>query len=728
MEPYERVRPEANLLTVSTLGLGLLAASGCATDTATERVSLDAVAPPVAQVVPKELTAHGHTRVDDYYWLNDRDNPDVIAYLTAENEYTDALMGHTTTLQKRLFDEIKGRIKQTDLSVPYREGEYFYYSRTEDGKDYPIYARKRGSLDAPEEIVLDVNVLAEGHDYYSAFPNVSSAGDIAAYAEDTQGRRIYTIRFKEIATGQVYPEQITGTSGNMAWAEDNRTLFYMKRDPQTLRAFQVYRHTLGTDPAADRLVYEEKDSEFSSYVRKTKSKAYIVISSSHTEMDEHRFVDARRPEGEFRVFIPRQRGHEHYMDHLGDHFYIRTNTGGAANFKLMRTPVGRTAVTNWEEVIPHRGDVFVEGFELFRDHLVVEERRNGLIELRVRPWSGEEHYIRFDDPAYLAYTTSNREIDTPLLRFGYTSLAAPQAIYDYDMNTRQRTLLKEDEVLGGYDPERYGVERLYAPARDGVTEVPISLVYRKGLAKDGTNPLLLYAYGSYGASMDASFSSTRLSLIDRGFVYAIAHIRGGQELGRRWYEEGRKFNKKNTFTDYIDAAEFLIAQGFTSPERLFARGGSAGGLLMGAVVNMRPDLFRGVVAHVPFVDVVTTMLDESIPLTTFEYDEWGNPDELESYQYMLSYSPYDQVTAQAYPNMLVTTGLHDSQVQYWEPAKWVAKLRATKTDGNRLLLKTHMDAGHGGRSGRDRRYEELAFEFAFILDLLEPEAGTAQDQ
>ncbi len=711
-----RVRSNLSIAVVTVS----LAASGCAGDNSEPPVDFSSVAPPVAAVVPEQLEAHGHTRIDNYYWLNQREDPQVISYLEAENEYTEAMMGHTDALQEELFGEIKGRIKQTDLSVPTKEGNYFYYTRTEDGKDYPIYGRKLESLDAPEEVILDVNALAEGHDYYNAFPSVSSGEDIVAFAEDTQGRRIYDLRIKSLETGEVYPEVLAGTSGNMAWAEDNRTLFYTKRDPQTLRSYQVYRHTLGTEQADDVLVFEETDEEFSCFVRKTKSKQYVMISSSHTTMDEHRYVDASAPADDFALFIPRDRGHEHRIDHFGDHFYMRTNFDGAENFQLMRTPVTATSTDNWETVIPHRSDVFLEGFDLFRDHLVVEEREKGLVRLRIRDWGGaDEHYIEFDDPAYLAYTTGNPEMETSTLRFGYSSLAAPRAIYDYDMSTHERTLLKQDEVLGGYDASQYVVERAYAPARDGDVEVPVSLVYRRGLERDGDNPLLLYAYGSYGSSTDATFNSTRLSLLDRGFVYAIAHIRGGQELGRQWYDDGKMFNKKNTFTDFIDVADFLIAEQYTNADKLFARGGSAGGLLMGAVANMRPELFRGVIAHVPFVDVVTTMLDESIPLTTFEFDEWGNPTDLESYQYMLSYSPYDQVEAKGYPNMLVTTGLHDSQVQYWEPAKWVAKLRTLKTDDNRLLLKTNMDAGHGGGSGRDQRYEDLAFEFAFMLDLLE---------
>jgi oligopeptidase B len=474
---------------------------------------------------------------------------------------------------------------------------------------------------------------------------------------------------------------------------------------------------LGTDSSKDELVYEEEDEEFSCYVWKTKSKRYIMMSCSHTLADEHRFVDASQPDQEFRVFLPRERGHEHNIDHHGEHFYVRTNDG-ARNFRLMRTPVVQTGKAYWEDVIGARDEVLVEGFEVFRDHLVVTERSDGLRRMRIRSWSGdEEHYIDFGEPDYLTWVHDNREMDTHLLRFGYESMRTPESVYDYDMRTREKILLKREEVLGGFDTEDYVTERLYAPARDGA-RIPISLVYRKGAKRDGNNPLILYGYGSYGASIDASFGSSRLSLLDRGFGYAIAHIRGGQELGRSWYDDGKLLHKKNTFTDFIDAAEYLIEEGYTSPDLLFARGGSAGGLLMGAVANMRPDLWKGVVAHVPFVDVVTTMLDESIPLTSFEYDEWGDPDEREYYDYILSYSPYDNVEAKNYPSMLVTTGLHDSQVQFWEPAKWVAKLRALKTDDNLLLLKTNMDAGHGGASGRYKRYEELALEYAFVLDQL----------
>ncbi|MGH7539754.1 MAG: S9 family peptidase, partial [Gemmatimonadota bacterium] len=651
------------------------------------------------------------------YWLAERENPDVIAYLEAENAYLEAMMAHTEDLQEALFEEIKGRIEQTDLSVPFRQDDYWYYSRTEDGKQYPIYARKKGSLDAPEQVMLDVNALAEGHGFYAVSGlDVSSGQGTLAFGEDTVGRRIYTIRFRNLDTGEFLPDRIPGTSGNIAWAEDDRTLFYTVRDPQTLRSFRVYRHVLGSDPSADVLVFEEADEEFSCFVRKTKSKAYVMIGSSHTLSNEYRRVDAAHPEGEFTVVLPREREHEHSVDHYGDHFYIRTNDG-AKNFRLVRAPVDDPRRQNWEEVIGARADVLLEDFEIFRDHLVVEERKDGLLRIRVRRWDdGSEHYLAFEEPAYAAYVSTNPDMNTSVLRYGYTSMTTPSSIYDYDMETRERTLLKREEVLGGFDPADYVTERRTAPARDGV-EVPVSIVYRAGTPTDGSSPLLLYGYGSYGSSLDASFSTPRLSLLDRGFVYAIAHVRGGEELGRSWYEDGKLFKKKNTFTDFIDVAEFLVAEGYADPDRLFAMGGSAGGLLMGAVVNMRPDLWRGVIAHVPFVDVVTTMLDESIPLTTFEYDEWGNPNELEAYRYMLSYSPYDNVEARAYPNLLVTTGLHDSQVQYFEPAKWVAKLRALKTDDDLLLLKTNMEAGHGGASGRYRRYREIALDYAFLLDL-----------
>jgi oligopeptidase B len=673
-------------------------------------------APPVAKQVHVALEQHGVVRVDPYYWMNDRDDPDVVAYLEAENAYTEASMAHTKALQEVLFDEIKGRIQQTDMSVPYLRDGYYYYTRYEEGEAYPIYARKQGSLEAPEQVMLDVNRLAEGHAFYHVRWDVSPGQDLLAYAADTLGRRLYTLRFKNLATGEDLPDVIPNVTGNVAWANDNRTLFYTRQDPQTLRWHRVYRHTLGTDAATDVLVYDEADETFSTYVLKTKSKQYLMIASFQTLSSEYRYLDADAPDGAFQVFEPRARGHEYQVDHYGDTFYIRTNDQ-AKNFRLMEAPVAATGRAHWTEVIPHREDVLLEGFELFRDHLVLQERKSGLTQLRIRPWSGaEEHYIDFGEPAYQAYIGTNPELDTQVLRYNYTSLTTPGSVYDYDMETREKVLLKREEVLGGFDPGDYVTERMYATAEDGA-QVPISLVRRKDLPRDAAHPLLLYGYGSYGASMDASFSSPRLSLIDRGFIYAIAHVRGGEELGRAWYEDGKLLKKKNTFTDFIACAEHLVAEGYTVPDRLFAMGGSAGGLLMGAVVNLRPELFEGIVAQVPFVDVVTTMLDDSIPLTTSEYDEWGDPNDKEYFDYIRSYSPYDNVEAKAYPHLLVTTGLHDSQVQYWEPAKWVAKLRATKTDTNRLLLKTNMDAGHGGASGRYERYKEVAFEYAFLLDL-----------
>jgi oligopeptidase B len=679
------------------------------------------VTPPVARVIPFQLEMHGHIRTDNYYWLRERENPEVIAYLEAENAYTEAVMAHTEGLQEALFDEIVGRIKQTDLSVPYFRDGYYYYRKTEEGKEYPIYARKKGSLDAEEEILIDVNELAEGHGFTSvSFPAVSSEGNIIAFAHDTVGRRFYNIRFKNLDTGEFLQDEIPNVTSNVTWANDNRTVFYGRQDPGTLRRYQIYRHMLGTDPANDELVYQEDDVEFSCYVRKTKNDEYIIIGSSQTLSNEYRYLDADDPDGDFTLFMAREPDHEYSIDHFGEYFYITTNYD-AENSRLMRTPVDRTSKEYWEEVIAHREDVLLLGFDVFKDYMVVVERKEGLLQIRIRPWSGEdEHYLDFGEAAYSAYPSSNPEIDTEVLRYRYSSLTTPSSVYDYNMKTREKTLLKQDEVLGGYDPADYVSERLYAPARDGV-RVPVSLVYRKGTEKDWNNPLLLYAYGSYGSSMDANFSSARLSLLDRGFVYAIAHIRGGMEMGRWWYEDGKLLNKKNTFTDFIDVAEFLVEEGYTSPELMFAQGGSAGGLLMGAVNNMRPDLFKGIIARVPWVDVVTTMLDASIPLTASEYDEWGDPNEEDYYWYMLSYSPYDQVEAKDYTNMLVTTGLHDSQVQYFEPAKWVAKLRALKTDDNRLLLKTNMEAGHGGASGRYQRYREIAFQYAFMLDLLEIE-------
>ncbi len=667
--------------------------------------------------IPTRLEKHGHTRVDPYYWLRERDDPEVIAYLNAENDRAEKEMAHTKAFEEKLFEEIKARIKQTDMSVPYRRDGYFYYTRYEEGKEYPIYARKRGSLDSPEEIMLDANVLAEGHEYFSIGGwSVSSGQNILAYATDTQGRRIYSIHFKNLTTGELLADTIPEVTENLTWANDNQTLFYAKQDLATLRSDRIFRHALGADPSQDRLVFEEKDETFGVYVFKTKSKKFLMIVSSQTLSQEYRYLDAGDPFGHFKIFLPRERDHEYHIDHFHDRFLIRTNER-ARNFKLMATPVDRTGKEHWKEIVPHREDVYLGDFDVFKDHLVLEERKRGLTQIRVVPWDGSnDHYLEFDEPTYRANLGMNPELDTATLRFEYASLKTPLSIYDYDMTTGQRSLLKREEVLGGFDPDHYVTERLYALAADGV-EIPLSIVYRKGVKRDGTTPLLLYGYGSYGLSIDAAFASPRLSLIDRGFIYAIAHIRGGQEMGRQWYDDGKLLKKKNTFTDFIACAEYLIHEKFTSPERLFAMGRSAGGLLMGAITNLRPDLFKGVVAEVPFVDMVTTMLDSSVPLTTGEYDEWGDPNRKEYYDYLLSYSPYDNVEAKAYPNLLITGGLHDSQVQYWEPAKWAAKLREFKTDSNRLLLKTNMDAGHGGASGRFRRHRETAFSYVFLLDL-----------
>ncbi len=672
--------------------------------------------PPVARVAAVKLEKHGETRIDNYFWLKERENPEVTSYLKAENAYTDAVMAQTAGLQAKLFEEFKTRIKQTDESAPYRRDGYFYYTRVEAGKDYPIYCRRKGEMEAPEQVMVDVNQVAAGHGFCSIPPpSVTSDGKIMAYAADLVGRRFYDVRFRNLETGKEYPDVIRDVTGMMTWAEDNRTLFYARQHPDTLRSYRIYRHVLGGDAKEDVLVYEEKDETFSTYVFKTKSKKYIMIASEQTLSSEYRFLDASKPAGTFRILQPRRRDHEYQVDHFGDHFYIRTNLN-AKNFRLMKTPVGATAISNWREVIPHRADVLVEDMDVFKNHLVVTERKNGLIQLRVMPWSGPgEHYIDFGEPTYTVETSQNYDLDTPIARYRYSSLTTPPSVYDYDMVSREKKLVKRDEVLGGFDPANYQAERVYATAADGV-RVPVSLVYRKGFKKNGSAPLLLYGYGSYGISTDASFDPFRISLLDRGFVYAIAHVRGGQEMGRSWYEDGKLLKKKNTFTDFVACGEFLVAGKYTSPSHLFAMGGSAGGLLMGAVVNMRPDLFKGVVARVPFVDVVTTMLDDSIPLTTAEYDEWGNPNEKQYYDYMLSYSPYDNVKPQNYPNLLVMTGLHDSQVQYWEPAKWVAKLRAVKTDHNRLLLNTEMNAGHGGVSGRDKKYKETAFIYSFLLD------------
>ena len=675
--------------------------------------------PPVAAKKPVELEIHGDIRVDNYFWLNERDTDEVLDYLNAENAYNEEMTSHTKPLQEKLFEEMKGRIKEDDSSVPYKKNGYWYITRYEIGKNYPIYARKKESLDAEEEILFDCNKEAEGFEYFKMTGlSVSPDNKLIAFGVDTLSRRKYTIRIKNLETGEIYPEEIETTTGGSTWAADNKTLFYTKKDEETLRSDRVYRHTLGTPSDTDVEVFKEEDDTFNTFVYKTKSDKYIVIGSVSTLTSEYRFLHADEPTKEFKIFQERIRGMEYGIAHYDDHFYILTNVDGATNFKLMKTPDSATALEHWVDLIPHREDTLLEDVDIFKDYLVVSERNNGLNRINIKRWDGtEDYYLPFDNETYTAYVSTNPEFDTDILRYSYNSLTTPNSVIDFDMKTKTKEVKKEQEVLGGdFDKDNYISERVWAMAEDG-TKIPISLVYKKGLIKDGNNPLLQYGYGSYGSTIDPYFSSVRLSLLDRGFIYAIAHIRGSEYLGREWYEEGKLLKKINTFTDFIDCSKFLIEQKYTSASHLYAMGGSAGGLLMGAIMNMAPYLYNGVVAAVPFVDVVTTMLDDSIPLTTGEYDEWGNPNEAEYYFYMKKYSPYDQVRAQEYPNVLITTGYHDSQVQYWEPAKWVAKLRELKTDMNILLFHTNMDAGHGGASGRFDALKEVAEEYAFLLDL-----------
>ena len=665
------------------------------------------------------LEKHGDNRIDNYFWLNDKDNPEVIDYLKRENDYNDIMMGHTKGFQKNLFEEMKSRIKEDDSSVPYKLNGYWYITRYETGKDYPIYSRKKGNLDATEEILFDCNKEAEGHAYFKMVGlNISPDNTLIAYGLDTVSRRKYTIRVKNLITGEIYPEVIETTTGGSTWAADSKTLFYTKKDDDTLRSHKIFRHNLGTDSSKDIEIYHETDDTFNTFVYKTKSKEYIIIGSSSTLTSEYHILKADNPTGEFTVFQPRIRGLEYGIAHYQGNFYVLTNADEAKNFKLMKVSEENTIKQNWVDVIPHRKDVLLEDVDIFKDYLVISERSNGLNKINIKRWDGSsDYYLPFDNETYTAYVSTNVDFDTKTLRYAYNSLVTPNSVIDFNMDTKEKEVKKEQEVLGGnFDKNDYVSERVWATAIDG-TKIPISLVYKKGIKKDSTNPLLQYAYGSYGSTIDPYFSTVRLSLLDRGFIYAIAHVRGGEYLGRSWYEEGKLFKKKNTFTDFIDCSKFLIEQGYTSSEHLYAMGGSAGGLLMGAIVNIAPEVYNGVVAAVPFVDVVTTMLDDSIPLTTGEYDEWGNPNEKEYYDYMKSYSPYDNVVAQDYPNMLITTGLHDSQVQYWEPAKWVAKLRELKTDKNLLLLHTNMEAGHGGASGRFEALKEVAEEYAFLLDL-----------
>ena len=674
--------------------------------------------PPRAKRIPYQVVApHGHTRDDPYYWLRDRNNPAVISYLKEENAYASSMLRDTEDLQKVLFDEIVGRIVQDDSSVPYREKNYEYYRRYRKGDSYPLSCRRRVGTDK-EEIMFDIPFMAKGHEFYRhRTGELSSNGELVAFSTDTRGRRIYTLQFKNLTTGEILPDKLENVTGNHAWANDNKTVFYTRQDPETLRSYQVYRHILGSPVQNDVLVFEEKDETFRCYVYKTKSGRFIVIGSSQTLSDEFLLIEADQPGEKPRIFNPRRRNLEYSIDHVGDQFLIRTNKE-APNFRLMSTPAKDTAEKNWQEVIPSRDDVYLSSVEVFQDYLVVTERHNALNRIRIRNAEGQWHEVDFEEPAYSASLGVNAEMDTETLRFSFESMRIPDSTFDYNMRTQEKSLLKRQKVLGDFNSNEYRTERLDAPAGDG-TKIPISLVYHKSVKRDGTAPLYLYGYGSYGSSMSAGFRTTMLSLINRGFVYAIAHVRGGQEHGRRWYEDGKLMKKKNTFTDFVDCAEHLSREQYADPARLFAGGGSAGGLLIGAVANMRPKMFRGLIADVPFVDVVTTMLDDTIPLTTFEYDEWGNPSEREAYHYMLSYSPYDNVAAVDYPALLILAGLHDSQVQYWEPAKWAARLRHRSTGSNPVLLKTDMTAGHGGASGRFARFRDTALEHAFLIKLAE---------
>jgi len=686
--------------------------------------------PPIAKKEPHEITMHGDTRIDNYYWMRlsdeqkNAEHPDaqtiaVTDYLKAENAYTKSVLAHTEAFQAKLFEEMKGRIKETDQSVPVKDNGYWYYTRFEQGQDYAYYCRKKESLETgKEEMLVDGPTMAKGKNYWALGGyTVSEDNTKMVFGVDEVSRRIYTLFIKDLITGEVMAEKLEGTSGGATWASDNKTIFYVKKDPNTLRDNQVWRHTIGTDQSKDVLVFEERDEEFSCFVYKTKSRKFLVIGSNQTLSNEYRVLEANQPEGNFRIIQPRERNLEYSIDHYGDRFYIVTNYN-AKNFRLMDCPLNATSKENWKEVIAHRDDVLLEGIEIFKDYLVVDERKNGLTQLRIMRWDKKgEYYMEFQDPAYAAGVGANPDFNTEILRYGYSSLTTPSSTYDFNMVTKERRLLKQQEIVGGYDANNYTSERLYATATDG-TKVPISLVYKKGFNRNGKAPLLLYAYGSYGYSIDATFSSSRLSLLDRGFVFAIAHIRGGQEMGRQWYEDGKLLKKKNTFSDFIDCAKHLCNEKYTSPESIFAMGGSAGGLLMGAIANMAPQQFKGIVSAVPFVDVVTTMLDETIPLTTFEFDEWGNPKDSTYYQYMKSYSPYDNIEAKDYPNILVTTGYWDSQVQYWEPAKYIAKMRDMKTDKNLLLFWVNMDAGHGGKSGRFESLKEVALEYAFMMDLV----------
>jgi oligopeptidase B len=680
--------------------------------------------PPVAAMQPHAVASPYGIRTDPYYWLRDdaRTDPQVLAYLSAENAYRERTMAAVKPFEDALYEEIIGRLKQDDASVPYRKRGYWYHTRFAPGKEHPIFARRKGAIDAPEEILLDVNALAVGHDFYQIGAlEVSPDGVWLAFCEDTVGRRQFTLRFKNLLSGEILEAAIPDVEADLAWANDSLTILYVEKDPETLLGLYVKKHVLGRDPRADILAFEQTDKSFYTGVSNSKSERFIFIHMESTVSSEWRYADADDPALEFKCFRPHERDHEYQLEHLGGAFIIRTNWQ-ACNFRLMQVPIGAEVDrAAWTDVVAHRDDTFIEDFDVFGGFLAVSVRSGGLAKISIKPWpaaSGREvqpeFFIASDEAAYATSLAVNPELDTDLVRYAYSSLTTPTTVYDYNVRTGEKTLLKRDPVLGSFDPADYRTEFLFAPARDG-TQVPVSLVYRRNFVRDGSAPLLQYAYGAYGLSTEPIFSSARLSLLDRGFVYAIAHVRGGQEMGRAWYDAGRKLHKKNSFHDFIDVTRYLVAGRYAAPDRVFAIGGSAGGLAMGAVANLSPGVYRGIVAQVPFVDVVTTMLDDSIPLTTNEYDEWGNPHLREEYEYMLSYSPYDNVSAQGYPSMFVTTGLWDSQVQYYEPAKWIAKLRALKTDHHAVLLHVDMEAGHGGKSGRFQRYREIAMEYAFLL-------------
>ena len=688
----------------------------------------DVIAPD-AKVIPHVTEIHNLELNDDYFWMRlsdaqkeaktpDDQTQDVLDYLNAENDYKESALAPTKDFQNELFDEIVGRIVKDDESVPVFYRGYWYYSRYEEGKEYAFNCRKKDSLEDPEEILLDGPKLAEGHSYFAiGGSSISPNNNIIVYGIDTVSRRQYTLRFKDLTTGVVFEDEIPETTGGAVWANDNKTIFYTKKDPVTLRSYRILKHILGTDLSEDVVVYEETDDTFNIGVGKSKSERFIMIGANSTLSSETRYIDADKPNSEWTVIQERQDNHEYGVSHYGDHFYIQTNAE-AKNFKLVKTSIETPSREHWVDVIPHRDDVLFEGTEIFEDFLVIEERKEGLTNIRVKSWDdSEDYYLEFNDPAYMAYVGTNPEFKSTTLRFGYTSLTTPNTTYEHSFDDKSRTQLKQQKVLGGdFDPANYASERIMVEARDGA-QVPVSIVYRKGVKMDGSNPLLLYAYGSYGYSMDPGFSSTRLSLLDRGFVYAMAHIRGGSEMGRNWYEDGKLFKKMNTFNDFIDCGKHLVANNYTSPDHLYAMGGSAGGLLMGAVMNLEPELFNGIVAAVPFVDVINTMLDESIPLTTGEFDEWGNPKDKAYFDYMMSYSPYDNISKLNYPHTLITTGYWDSQVQYWEPAKWIAKLRDQKQDDNLLIMHCNMETGHGGASGRFARFKETAMEYAFLFML-----------